>query len=154
MSLNRIRSAGYMTNWTARLFTAAIGPRLKSLGISPAHLPIFFALGDGKALTLKALTEIAAVEHPTMVATLQRMERDGLITRTSNPKDRRSSFISLTDKARAKVDDVRRATEDVNAIALSHLNGDEREQFFRIQEKIINALEQDTIKGKQPHSST
>lgn len=153
MSLNRIRSAGYMANWTARLFATAIDQRLKPLGLSSAHLPIFFALGDGKALTLKALTEIAAVEHPTMVATLQRMERDGLITRKPNPQDRRSSFISLTETAKAKVAAVRHATEDVNAIALSHLNGDEREQFLLIQAKVINALEQDAIKRKQSHPS-
>ncbi|WP_216073103.1 MarR family transcriptional regulator, partial [Acinetobacter nosocomialis] len=63
-----------MTNWAARLFARAIDRRLKLIGVSSGHLPVFFALGDGSALSQKALTEAAAIEQPTMAATLTRME--------------------------------------------------------------------------------
>lgn len=141
MSLNRLRSAGYMTNWAARLFAVAIEQRLKPHGIAPAYLPIFFALGQGEALSQKALTQFAAVEQPTMAATLNRMERDGLIQRTSDPADRRSSLISLSEIARSKMDVVFQATSEVNEAALSRLSQDERVLFVSMLEKIVDCLE-------------
>ncbi|ABC22242.1 MarR family winged helix-turn-helix transcriptional regulator [Rhodospirillum rubrum] len=141
MSLNRLHSAGYMTNWAARLFALAIEQRLKPHGIAPAYLPVFFALGPGKPLSQKALAALAAVEQPTMAATLNRMERDGLIERTPDPADRRSSLISLSELASGKLEVVRQATADINARALSSLTEAECATFLTMLEKIIERLD-------------
>ncbi len=148
MSLDRHRSAGYMINWAARVFTPAIDLRLKPLGISSAHLPVFFALGGGDALPQKVLAVAAAVEQPTMAATLNRMERDGLIKRVPDPSDGRSSLVSLTKTARAKVAAVSEATREVNEAALSGLTDDERGALFALLEKVIVALSQDATARK------
>ncbi|MBN9060602.1 MAG: MarR family transcriptional regulator, partial [Rhizobiales bacterium] len=115
MTLQRSRSAGYMTNWAARLFARAIDRRLKPLGISSGQLPVFFALGGGAALSQRALTEVAAIEQPTMAATLARMERDGLVEKRPDPDDRRSTLVSLTPAAMEKARAVREAIDGVNA---------------------------------------
>jgi DNA-binding MarR family transcriptional regulator len=149
MSLNRLGSAGYMTNWAARLFALAIEQRLKPQGLAPAHLPVLFALADGAALSQKALAAAAAVEQPTMAATLNRMERDGLIARSPDPADRRSSLVSLTVAARDKLDAVRQATEAVNALALAGLGETERAIFLDQLGRVVVALEQDTARRKR-----
>lgn len=140
MSLIRQRSAGYMTNWAARLFAREIDRRLKPLGISSAHLPVFFALGDGEALSQKALTAAAEVEQPTMAATLTRMERDGLVSRAPDPQDRRSTLFSLTPVALEKVAAVREATDGVNALALAGVDESERAALISVLERMIAAL--------------
>ncbi|MCE1236844.1 MAG: MarR family winged helix-turn-helix transcriptional regulator [Hyphomicrobiales bacterium] len=143
MPLERTLSAGYMTNWAARLFAVAIERRLKARGLSSAHLPVFFALADGAARTQKDLAAAAAVEQPTMAATLARMERDGLIRRAPDPADGRSSLVSLTETALADVDAVRRATDEVNALALADLAPSERDIFLSLLEKVVTALAAD-----------
>jgi len=143
MSLDRRRSAGYMTNWAARLFTSAIERRLKGRGLSSAHLPVFFALGAGEARTQKDLAAAAAVEQPTMAATLARMARDGLVRRGVDPEDGRSASISLSEAALAEIDHVRRATDEVNAVALSRLEEAERATFLAMLDKVIAALAED-----------
>ena len=70
-----------LNSQVARLYARALDRRLRRLGISSGQAPVILALEAGDALSQKALTEIAAVEQPTMAATLSRMERDGLITR-------------------------------------------------------------------------
>jgi len=148
MQLDRHQSAGYLTNWAARLFTPAIDLRLKALGLSSAYLPVFFALGSGEALTQKTLAEAAAVEQPTMAATLNRMERDGLIRRVPDPTDGRSSLVSLTRGAMAKVPKVQAATRDVNQVALSNLSDAEQAQLLLLLGRVISALAADPAQQK------
>jgi len=150
MSLDRLHSAGYMTNWAARLFAIAIDQRMKPHGLAPAHLPVFFALGNGEALSQKALAQAASIEQPTMAATLNRMERDGLIQRVADPADRRSSLVSLTEAALGKVRAVRQVTDEVNALALSALDEAERASFLAMLAKITAVLGQDTAQRKRP----
>lgn len=141
MSLDRGRSAGYLVNWAARLFARAIDRRLKPLGVSSGQLPVFFALSGGRALTQRALVEFAAIEQPTMAATLARMERDGLIVRRPNPEDRRGALISLTPEAETRAAAVRAATDGVNAAALADLTEVERAQFAALLGRVIAGLE-------------
>ena len=141
MTLDRDRSAGYLVNWAARLFARAIDRRLKPLGVSSGQLPVFFALSGGRALTQRALVDFAAIEQPTMAATLTRMERDGLIVRRPNPDDRRGVLISLTPAAETKAAEVRAATEAVNAAALSGLDAAEQAAVRALLSRVIAGLE-------------
>lgn len=140
-ALRREDSAGYMTNLAARLFARAIDQRLKMIGVSSGQLPVFFALGDGGALSQKALVEIAEIEQPTMAATLARMERDGLISRSPDPEDRRSSLISLTPLALTKAAAVREAIGAVNKSALGGISDVDRADYLRLLGLVVKALQ-------------
>jgi DNA-binding MarR family transcriptional regulator len=136
----RERSAGYLTNWAARLYARAIDRELKPLGLSSAHLPVFFALADGAALPQRELAAAAAVEQPTMTATLARMERDGLVERRPHPDDRRSSLVSLTAGALEKAEAVRAAIARVNAMSLAALPAEEQERHLERLAAVVAAL--------------
>ena len=58
------------------------------------------ALRDGRASTQRDLARFAKIEQP-----LARMERDGLIQRVPDPADGRSSRITLTELAEARLPD-------------------------------------------------
>lgn len=139
--LTRETSAGYLTNWAARLFARELERQLAPSGISPAYMPIMFALADGGALTQKVLAQRAAVEQPTMAATLNRMERDGFIARRPDPTDKRSALISLTGAAMALVPEVERVVSTINGLALDPLDDEERGQYLMLIRKIIAVLE-------------
>jgi DNA-binding MarR family transcriptional regulator len=140
MAFDRENSAGYLTNWAARLLARAIERKLKPLGLSSGHLPVYFALAGGKTLTQKELAAHAGIEQPTMAATLARMERDGLIVRTPDPKDRRASLVKLSPVAEGKAAAVLHAVHETNAEALSGLSEAERDQFMSALRTIIASL--------------
>src|SRR5215217_2440702 len=114
MALSRETSAGYLTNWAARLFTRELERQLAPTGIAPAYMPVLFALADGSALTQTELARRAAVEQPTMAATLKRMQRDAMIERTPDPGDKRSALVALTPLALGKVATVERVVSAIN----------------------------------------
>ncbi len=144
MQFVREQSSGYMTNWAARMFARAIDQKLKPLGLSSAYMPVIFALARGDALSQRALTEAAAIEQPTMAATLKRMERDGLVAKRPDPDDRRSSFYSLTPKGLELTEAVRAAGHAVNDAAMEGLSDDERAAYLALLGKVIANLERTT----------
>jgi DNA-binding MarR family transcriptional regulator len=141
--IGRDKSAGYMTNWAARLFARAIDRRLKPLGLSSAHMPVMFALGDGREMSQKALAQAASIEQPTMAATLSRMERDGLVQRRPDPGDRRAMLFSLTPRAAEKADAVHAAAVEVNQRALAGLAPQERDAFLGMLARVVAGLGED-----------
>lgn len=141
MALSRETSAGYLTNWAARLFARELERQLAPSGIAPAYMPVIFALADGSALTQKELARRAAVEQPTMASTLNRMERDGMISRRQDPGDKRSALVALTPLALGHVETVERVVNAINALALEQLEPEERQQFLGLLRRVIGVLE-------------
>lgn len=141
LSYQREASAGYLTNWAARLFVRAIERRITGGNAGP--MPVFFALIGGSSLTQKDLAVWAAVEQPTMANTLARMERDGLIVRAADPDDKRSSLISLTRLGRERAKEAFGAAMIVNELALSGLKPAERAPFLEMLHRVVTALDAD-----------
>jgi len=100
--------AAYLLGRAARLFSRRADDRLRNLGFGAAQVPVLRALKDGDAKSQTELATLAQIEQPTMAQMLARMERDGIVRRTPNPADRRSTLFSLTPSFLAKIADARR----------------------------------------------
>jgi len=142
MFFERGKSSGYMVNWAARLFARAIDLKLKPLGLSSAYMPIIFALAKGERLSQRALTLAAAIEQPTMAATLARMLRDGLVVKQPDPKDGRAVLYALSERGAKLTADVRDAGRSVNDAAFDGLSEAEQAAFMATLGKVARNLDQ------------
>jgi MarR family transcriptional regulator for hemolysin len=125
----------------SRLFVRVGEPRLAVLGVAHGQFPVFAALNKGNQFSQKDLAQFAQIEQPTMAQTLARMERDGLVQRTPDPKDKRSSLMSLTPTALAKMPLVMEALMQGNEDALVGFTPAERETLVNLLRRVINNLE-------------
>ena len=132
---------GHLVSRAARLMARLGDERLRSLGFSTGQLPVLGSLSKGDALPQKTLAERARTEQPSMAQMLARMERDGLICRTPDPADKRSSLISLTDSARARLPAMHKVLTQGNVDAMSGLSEDEVQTLVRLLQKVISNLE-------------
>src|ERR1700735_5253900 len=105
MELEVLSTPGHLVSLAARGFARLSEARLKPLGFGVGHLPVLVALQDGRASTQRDLARFAKIEQPPMAQMLARMERDGLIQRAPDPADLRSSRITLTKVAEARLPD-------------------------------------------------
>src|SRR3546814_13833257 len=105
MDLDVLSTPGHLISLAARGFARLSEARLKPLGFGVGHLPVLVALQDGRASTQRDLARFARIEQPPMAQMLARMERDGLIRRATDPDDGRSSRITLTKAAEARLPD-------------------------------------------------
>jgi MarR family transcriptional regulator, transcriptional regulator for hemolysin len=97
------RLPGHLIQRSSRLLLRLGEEKFQPLGLGIAQTPVLYALKDGASLTQTELAKMAKIEQPTMAQLLTRMERDGLIRRTANPHDKRSSLVSLTPLALKKL---------------------------------------------------
>lgn len=129
-----------MVNWAARLFVRAINRQIIPLGISAGHIPVLLALSETHALSQKDLVQNAAIEQPTMAATLRRMENAGLVSRVSDPKDGRTSLFSLTPSGNRVLTSLYAALDEGNRNALAGFSREERDLILSLLQRIIANL--------------
>ncbi len=134
-------SVGQMMNRAARLLRRLADQRLAPLGLSSGYLPVLGALVGNDALSQKALTEHAGIEQPTMAATLNRMERDGVIEREPDSRDKRSAQFSLSRATRKKVPAIGSVIERINEDALAGLKPADRVALRRLLRQVTVSLE-------------
>lgn len=140
MTFDRNSSAGYLIHHMARLCFEELRKRIEPLGIVPGQFPALLALWQQDAQTQSELVTKLDVEQATVANTLNRMERDGLITRRGHPDDGRARVIYLTDKAKMIRDDAYAAAAEVNSNMLDDLSHEERSQFIDFMQRTIRTL--------------
>lgn len=84
---------------------------MESLNIGVGQVPILKLLRDHGTMTQRQISEEIRVTPATICGTIKRMEKAGLICRTSNERDGRVTCISLTDEGRRCTDLAMAATE-------------------------------------------
>jgi DNA-binding MarR family transcriptional regulator len=70
--------------------------RRRSVGVPVWR--VLASLSGSKGETVTGLAEVCLLQQPTMTKLLDRMVRDGLVTRTQDARDRRVVRVALTPK--------------------------------------------------------
>jgi DNA-binding MarR family transcriptional regulator len=94
-------SLGYLMNYVAKLFARAHATCLEQHDVTIGQWAVLMFLWATNGLTQTELSRHVAIDDATMVRTIDRMERDGLVQRVRNTHDRRQLNIFLTDKGRS-----------------------------------------------------
>jgi MarR family transcriptional regulator for hemolysin len=132
---------GHYISRIARGLARVGDARLRDLGFATAQLPVLTALKEGARLSQTELARWAKVEQPTMAQLLSRMERGGLIRREPDPADRRSSLISLTEEALAKLPAGRAILEQGNKDATQGMSADEVKTMIALLRRVLVNVE-------------
>jgi DNA-binding MarR family transcriptional regulator len=138
--LNRDESFGYLVNHLARLLVRALHNRISPHGVVPGQFPVLLTLWEHDGLTQAELHQRTDVEQATMANTLQRMERDGLVTRLPHPSDRRQAIVRLTQRARKLEPTLVEAARAINEMSLAGLSGTERAECLASLRRAIDNL--------------
>ena len=74
---------------------------LAELGLNSGsynHLVTLYAAGPDYLLTQNEIRQLVHTTHASVAQMVRRLERDGLVKRTKNPRDARSVVVKLTPK--------------------------------------------------------
>lgn len=136
-----LQTPGHLVSLAARAFARLSEDRLGPLGFGVGHVPVLVALENNIASTQRDLARFAKVEQPPMAQMLARMERDGLITRTRDPQDGRSSRIVLTKAARERLPQAFATLFQGNLEAMTGFSEEEQHTLVNLLERLIANLE-------------
>src|SRR5262245_41892407 len=88
---------------TARLFDRQLAMRLRAHNVPIGQWPFLLFLWANEDLSQRDLSRMMAIEESTVTNTIDRMERDGLISRMRTPDNRRRNQLRLTDRGRGLI---------------------------------------------------
>lgn len=133
-------STGYLVNYLAKAFARALAEHLVVHGASLGQWGVLMFLWARDGQSQGELSRNVAIEDATMVRTIDRMERDGLVRRVRDERDRRRVNIFLTDKGLALRDSLVPCAVAVNEAATQTFTSEEKEQLSGLLRRMIEAL--------------
>ena len=139
MRFDRRALVGHLVGHLARLLARELQSRIAPMGLSTGSFPVLLELWEEDGQTQRELVAALGVEQATMANTLGRMERDGLVSRSKDPKDGRMRRVRLTDRARGLEAEAKAAATAVNEAVLADLSGWEREALMQLLAKTIDS---------------
>jgi DNA-binding MarR family transcriptional regulator len=125
----------------ANLLTRRLAPVFEKARVTPQQWAILSALDRaGEPLTLAALARTMLVSKQNMTGMIIRIEQLGLVERSDDAKDLRSSRVALTRRGRATIEKLRPAYEQWRDVLGNDLSERDLAAATRTIEKLIETL--------------
>jgi DNA-binding MarR family transcriptional regulator len=111
-------------------------------GVSLAQYHLLVPLESGEGHSVRGLAEAAGVAAPTATRMLDGLCRDGLVTRTPAPADRRRVVVELTPAGREALARTHDLVLDARARIAGSLSEAEREQAAALLRRLAVVVEE------------
>jgi len=136
----RTLSLGQLLSQVCRLTGDRLRVKMEEIGLHKGQGFILFHLWHHDGIAQNVLAQARHVSAATMTSMLQRMERDGWITRERDSEDQRIVLVRLTGKAKALHEEVRASFRDLEKEVTSVLTKAERETLRELLVKLHEHL--------------
>lgn len=112
----------------------------QEFNLNKSQAGILFALHRSDSLSQKELAARMNVTPPSITSSIQKMERDGYLTRRSDPADQRVMRLTLTEKGRSCIKGVYAVAEQMEEIMFRDMTREEimllRRLLFQIRDNL------------------
>lgn len=134
---------------TSRIAHRYMGNRLESQGLSKGQPRILHLLQHHQYLTQKDLLSRMDIRPATLTRMLQRMEKNGLITRAPSKKDQRIMEISLTHKGKEAQKKAKQVLHELEAEISALMTEEEIETLCRVFDKLYTHIREKEEGGQK-----
>jgi DNA-binding MarR family transcriptional regulator len=122
---------------TSSVLEGRVEARLSEIGLSLAKLAALHRLSEaGESLPLGQLAERLSCVKSNVTQLVDRLEADGLVSRASDPNDRRSRLAVLTDAGREAYQKGMRIQLDTEEVLFGALTPDESATLHTLLAKL------------------
>ena len=122
---------------TSSVLEGRVEAKLSEIGLSLAKLAALHRLSEaGESLPLGQLAERLSCVKSNVTQLVDRLEADGLVSRASDPNDRRSRLAVLTDAGRDAYEKGRRIQIDAEDSLFSTLTAEESATLHMLLTKL------------------
>ena len=141
-------SIGLMLKTSAKAWEKAADVEIRQrFGLTGSQWKIIVVLSLDEGITQKQIANMAFVEAPTLVPVIDKMEKEGYLTRQADPDDRRNNLIFMTEKAKKIVDPIIDCIVEIRDNALEKISKKDMEVAKKVLQQIM-ANTEDFIRQK------
>ncbi|MDH5569050.1 MAG: MarR family transcriptional regulator, partial [Nitrosopumilus sp.] len=142
-TLDLKESIGLMLKTSAKAWEKAADIELRErFGLTGIKWKILVVLSIKEGITQKHMADMAFVEAPTLVPVIDIMEKDGYLTRQSDPKDRRNNLIFMTKKSKDIVDPIIDCILEIRNMGLNKISKKDMEITKKVLGQIMSNTEE------------
>jgi MarR family transcriptional regulator for hemolysin len=138
--LDPYESLGFLCNLTFKAFVSVLEHKLKGTNVSRAQFLALAHLTALGPLSQRALSRLLSIAPATAVRLIDRMERDGWVTRQADSNDGRVKLIVPTERAAAVWEDVSRSGRATLNQAYEGIHPAEIDAVKRVLERVRRNL--------------
>ena len=113
----------------------------KEFDLNGSQASILFTLHRRDAMSQKKLASHLNVTPPSITSSIQKMEKDGYLTRHPDEADQRVLRLTLTEKGRTCVSKVVTVASQMEGLMFREMNPEEKLLFRRLLIQIYENLE-------------
>ena len=125
----------------SRLVTQAYHPLLSAHGLTYPQYLVLLVLWEKDAQPVNDIAKRLYLETNTVTPLLQRMEKEGILTRTKGTKDARQMIVKLTKKGKNLQDQLTEVPLTVgNAVICESVTSETTPELFRMLDNMIATL--------------
>lgn len=133
-----------------RTVTDSVREEFGALGITVSEFDVLATLrrsGPGATLTPSYIAEVAMVKPSGLSHRLNQLEKAGLVDRSPDPTDRRSSIVRITPAGRKVVDRAIELLVERKTEACANLTARQRQDLHSMLDTLIDGWEIDRREG-------
>lgn len=119
------------------------GRELEQFGLTVPQLMVLRTIKQN-SLTIGQISKAVDLSYSTVSGIIDRLEREKLVARTRDEKDRRVVWIHMTDKVKEQFDKLPIFSEAYYHTLFRDFSDDELEQIVRALEILISKLEKES----------
>jgi len=131
---------GQLLSQVCRLAGDRLRVRMEEIGLHKGQGFILFHLWHHNGIAQNVIAHAQHVSPATVTSMLQRMERDGWITRERDPEDQRVVRVHLTEKAKALHKEAQAVFRDLDTELTAQLTHEEQKALRELLIKIHGQL--------------
>ncbi|WP_432735118.1 MarR family winged helix-turn-helix transcriptional regulator [Maridesulfovibrio sp. FT414] len=130
--MSQHRSIGKKIGTIARYLDMVLDSRIAHLGLGAATIPIITFLYENEGANQDALADALQFNKSSAARAVTRLEKDGFLTRTVDPANRRSNILCTTEKARSVKDEVYQILKGLTDDVFADFSDEDIDLYFNL----------------------
>jgi DNA-binding MarR family transcriptional regulator len=132
------RLPSWLLNQAALRANRIVGERFDAEGLRRSHFSLLVSLDEGGPDSQAALGRRLSIDRSDMVAVINDLERDGLVARARDERDRRRNVIRLTPAGKRALGRLDARVEEAQAALLAPLSATERRTLEKLLARVVD----------------
>lgn len=140
--MSQHRSIGKEISTIARHMGLILDSRIAHLGLGAATIPAITFLYENEGASQDALAESLQFNKSSAARAVLRLEKEGYLTRTVDPANRRRNILLTTEKARSVKDEIYLILKGLTNDVFTDFSEADIEQYYHLTQKISTRVVQ------------
>lgn len=134
--MSQHRSIGKEVGTISRYLGMILDSRVAYLGLGAATIPIITFLYENEGANQDALAEALQFNKSSAARAVARLEKEGYLTKTEDPDNRRRNILRTTEKARLAKDEIIQILKGLTDDVFADFNEADIDQYFHLTKTI------------------